>query len=164
MVAVSASSMRGELALGIDPNVLAATRLPISYLVGRLQLPAPTCRFSICEIMEQPMDHASRRLLLLAIVACVAMIYLYPLTLPTPLLDPDEGLHASIAQEMVERGDYVIPRFCGEPFRDKPIVYFVAEAASLRLFGMNEAAVRLPGMLFSLLGCVTTGLHRVAAV
>lgn len=104
------------------------------------------------------MDGAARRLLLLAVVACVGMIYLYPLTLPTPLLDPDEGLHASIAQEMVERGDYLIPRFCGEPFRDKPIVYFLAEAVSLRLFGMNEAAVRLPGVLFSLLGCVTTGL------
>jgi 4-amino-4-deoxy-L-arabinose transferase-like glycosyltransferase len=104
------------------------------------------------------MDQSARRLLLLAIVACVALVYLYPLTLPTPLLDPDEGLHATIAQEMVERGDYLIPRFCGEPFRDKPIVYFLAEATSLRWFGMNEAAVRLPGVLFSLLGCATTGL------
>src|SRR5580658_1579751 len=27
-----------------------------------------------------------------------------------PLVDPDEGLHASIAQEMVERGDWIVPR------------------------------------------------------
>src|SRR3972149_6584955 len=108
--------------------------------------------------MEEPMDSAARRLLLLAIVACVTLVYLYPLTLPTPLLDPDEGLHASIAQEMVEHGDYLVPRHSGEPFRDKPIVYFAAQAESLRLFGMSEAAVRLPGVLFSLLGCVTTGL------
>ena len=56
--------------------------------------------------------------------ACAAVIYLYPLALATPLLDPDEGLHATISQSMVERGDYVVPRFLGEPFRDKPILYF----------------------------------------
>ncbi len=110
------------------------------------------------------MDRASRRwlssrnVLGCAVAACVLLVYLYPLSLRIPLLDPDEGLHASIAQEMVERGDYLVPRNCGEPFRDKPIVYFLAEAASLRLFGMNEAAVRLPGVMFSLAGCVTTAL------
>jgi len=91
-------------------------------------------------------------------VACVVGIYLYPLALPTPLLDPDEGLHASIAQEMVESGEYLVPRFCGVPFRDKPIVFFLAEAASLKVFGMTEAAVRLPGELFVLAGCATAGL------
>ena len=39
-------------------------------------------------------------------------------------MDPDEGIHATIAQEMVERGDYVIPRYLGVPFRDKPISLF----------------------------------------
>lgn len=103
------------------------------------------------------MNSSSRRLLVVA-TASVLGIYLYPLTLSTPLLDPDEGLHASIAQEMVEHGEYLVPRFCGVPFRDKPIVYFLAEAVSLKLFGMNEAAVRLPGVLFVLLGCATTAL------
>src|SRR6267142_5025111 len=100
----------------------------------------------------------SRSLLLVAIVACVVGIYVYPLALRTPLMDPDEGIHATIAQEMVERGDYVIPRYLGVPFRDKPILYSAAQAVSLRIFGMNEAAVRLPGVLFALLGCATTTL------
>lgn len=104
------------------------------------------------------MDVAPRRSLLAVALACVVGIYLYPLVLPTPLLDPDEGLHASIAQEMVERGEYLVPRFCGVPFRDKPIVFFLAEAASLQTFGMNEAAVRLPGEAFVLLGCLTAAL------
>ena len=73
-----------------------------------------------------------------------------------PLLDPDEGLHASIAQEMVERGDWIVPRQFGEPFLDKPILYFWAEALSLKCFGQHEAAVRLPGMLFGLAGALTT--------
>jgi 4-amino-4-deoxy-L-arabinose transferase-like glycosyltransferase len=92
----------------------------------------------------------------MAIVASVGLIYIYPLALPTPLLDPDEGIHATIAQEMVDRGDYLVPRYLGTPFRDKPILYFAAQAASLRVFGMNEAAIRIPGFLFSLFGCVTT--------
>jgi 4-amino-4-deoxy-L-arabinose transferase-like glycosyltransferase len=88
------------------------------------------------------------------------VLFAYPLLLAPaiPLLDPDEGLHASIAQEMVERGDWLVPRLHGQPFLDKPILYFWAQAASLRAFGMSETAVRLPGLLFGLLGVLTTAL------
>jgi 4-amino-4-deoxy-L-arabinose transferase-like glycosyltransferase len=74
-----------------------------------------------------------------------------------PLLDPDEGLHAAIAQEMVESHDWVTPRLLGESFFDKPILFFWLQAFSLRTFGMSEWAVRLPGLLCGLLGALTTG-------
>lgn len=77
-----------------------------------------------------------------------------PLVANAPLFDPDEGLHAAIAQEMVRRGDPVTPTFLGEPFLDKPVLFFWAEAASLRIFGDRELAVRLPPLLFGLLGMV----------
>ncbi len=73
-----------------------------------------------------------------------------------PLTDPDEGLHAAVAQEMVEKGDWIVPRLQGQLFPDKPILYFWAVAASLKVFGMSEAAVRLPGLLFGMLGTLTT--------
>ncbi len=73
-----------------------------------------------------------------------------------PLVDPDEGLHAAVAQKMVESGDWLVPRILDEPFLDKPILYFWAIAASLKIFGMSEAAVRLPGLLFGMLGTLTT--------
>ena len=57
---------------------------------------------------------------------------------------------------MVETGDWIVPRLLEEPFRDKPIFYFWAIAASLQIFGMSEAAVRLPGLLFGMLGTLTT--------
>lgn len=98
------------------------------------------------------------RLLQVTIAVVVVAACLCPLTLATPLLDPDEGLHAAIAQEMVETGSYFVPRFLGETFQDKPILYFLAQAASLRLIGMTEFAVRLPGVLFALFGVWTTGL------
>lgn len=93
-----------------------------------------------------------------AAIAIGLIMFVVPLWIHFPLLDPDEGLHAGIAQEMVERGDWVTPRFLGEPFLDKPILYFWAEALSLKLFGFNEVAVRLSGLLFGLLGAITTGL------
>jgi 4-amino-4-deoxy-L-arabinose transferase-like glycosyltransferase len=88
-----------------------------------------------------------------AIVALALVIA--PLVANAPLFDPDEGLHAAIAQEMVRTGDYITPRFLGEPFLDKPILFFWAEAFSLRVFGMNEAAVRIPPLLFGVLGMVS---------
>lgn len=98
-----------------------------------------------------------RLLALLAIVVAIVM-FVFPLCLRFPLLDPDEGLHASIAQEMVEHHEWIVPQFLGERFLDKPILYFWVQAASQRCFGFNEAAVRLPGLMFGLLGAVTTGL------
>ena len=89
------------------------------------------------------------------IFAIVALVLIAaPLAASPALFDPDEGLHAAIAQEMDLRGDYVTPTFLGEPFLDKPILFFWTEAASLRLFGMNEAAVRVPPLLFGLLSMV----------
>ena len=93
----------------------------------------------------------------LLVLPIAALLYLAPLLLDAPLTDPDEGLHAAISQEMVERGDFIVPRFLGRPFLDKPILFFWAQAASMRAFGMTTAAARLPGVLFALLGIVTTG-------
>ena len=90
-------------------------------------------------------------------VVLVFALFLAPLALDVPLLDPDEGLHAAIAQEMVERGDIVTPSLLGTPFFDKPILFFWAQALSLRLFGMHEAAIRIVGLAFGLLGALTTG-------
>ena len=99
------------------------------------------------------MSHLRRMFAVVALSLVAA-----PLLASAPLFDPDEGLHAAIAQEMIQRGDYVTPAFRGEPFLDKPILFFWAEAASLRLFGHNEAAVRIPPLLFGLLGMMTVAL------
>ncbi len=104
------------------------------------------------------MSSCERNRLLAAAIVTAGLIFCYPLLLPTPLLEPDEGLHATISQEMLEHHEWVLPTFQGEPFLDKPILYFWAQMVSLKAFGMNEFAVRLPGLLFGLLGAITTGL------
>ena len=46
-------------------------------------------------------DGTSCRPLVLLAIAIAAIMFVFPLFIRFPLLDPDEGLHASIAQEMV---------------------------------------------------------------
>lgn len=104
------------------------------------------------------MKTESRNILIIGGLITAALIYVYPLFLPTPLLEPDEGLHATISQEMLEHDEWIVPTFRGEPFQDKPILYFWAQMVSLKWFGMTEYAVRFPGLMFGLIGALTTGL------
>src|SRR5438128_6280490 len=60
-----------------------------------------------------------------------------------PLLDPDEGLYAEIAREMVTSGDWVIPHVNGLPYLEKPPLYFWLTALTFQLFGPSEWATRL---------------------
>lgn len=92
------------------------------------------------------------------VLALAAVLFVLPLGLGTPLLDPDEGLHAAIAQELVERGDWVTPRLLGDAFLDKPVLFFWALAASIAAFPDHEFAVKLPGLLFGALGALATAL------
>jgi len=92
-----------------------------------------------------------------AALALVLAAYLAPLVVAAPLMEDDEGLHAAIAQEMVERGDWTVPRLLGQPFLDKPVLYFWLQAASIAAFGATEFAVRLPGTLVALAGAAATG-------
>jgi len=105
-----------------------------------------------------PPSPAARPALFASLFLLGFALFIFPLTLHHPLMDPDEGLHAAIAQEMVERGDYIVPRFLGKPFPDKPVFFFWALAGSLRVLGFSEPAVRAPGLMFGLLGAITTGL------
>jgi hypothetical protein len=75
-----------------------------------------------------------------------------------PLLEPDEGRNARVGQEILSTGDWVVPHFHGMPYLDKPILYFATVAASLRMFGSNETAARLPSLLFAIAVGVATWL------
>ena len=60
------------------------------------------------------------------------------------LFDFNEGFYAQVAREMALRGDFITPRANGLFFFDKPPLALWCSAASIKVFGTNEFAVRLP--------------------
>ena len=64
---------------------------------------------------------------------------------------PDEPRYAWIARAMAETGDWVTPRLYGKPWFEKPPLYYWGAAASFKVFGVSEAAARLPSAIAALL-------------
>ena len=64
---------------------------------------------------------------------------------------PDEPRYAWVAREMVESRDWVTPRLYGQPWFEKPPLYYWGAALSFKLFGASEAAARLPSAVSALL-------------
>ena len=64
-----------------------------------------------------------------------------------PFFDRDEGEYATVAREMIERSDYVVPHVNGRPYYEKPALFFWMMVVSFKLLGYNETAGRLPSAL-----------------
>lgn len=60
---------------------------------------------------------------------------------------PDEPRYASIARAMSETGDWITPRLNGQPWFEKPVLYYWAAGMAFRVFGVSELAARLPSAL-----------------
>jgi 4-amino-4-deoxy-L-arabinose transferase-like glycosyltransferase len=82
-----------------------------------------------------------RWLLWLCIVAALIDLRAFGLT------DLDEGFYASVAWEMRQSGDWRTPSFLGEPWFEKPPLLYWLMLGSMRAFGENEFALRLPSAL-----------------
>jgi len=67
------------------------------------------------------------------------------------LVGPDEPRYAWIARDMAETGDWVTPRLYGKPWFEKPPLLYWGAALSFKLFGVSEAAARLPSAISALL-------------
>ncbi len=70
---------------------------------------------------------------------------------------PDEGEYAQISQEMLETGDWVVPRMNGQPTAQKPPLFNWSIAIiSLPLGSVTEVTARLPSALGGLSGVLAT--------
>ena len=75
-----------------------------------------------------------------------------------PLLDRDEPRFAEATREMMERGDWVVPRFNDAPRFDKPPLTYWAQALCYAAGGEDEFTARLPSALAGALTVVVTAL------
>lgn len=73
-----------------------------------------------------------------------------------PLLEVDDARYAEIPREMVLRGDWATPSLNGLDYVEKPPLWYWLGAASYSLFGVSEAAARLPLALIALLSLLGT--------
>lgn len=68
-----------------------------------------------------------------------------------PLMDTTEGRYGEIARKMAEMNDWITPWFdVGVPFWGKPPLSFWMSALGIKVFGVNEFAVRIPQFLAAL--------------
>ena len=67
------------------------------------------------------------------------------------LIEPDEGRYAEIAREMFASGNWVMPRFDGFKFYDKPPLQYWATTLAYHAFGVQHWTARLFSALAGLL-------------
>lgn len=65
-----------------------------------------------------------------------------------------ESRIAETAREMALDGDWIVPHYNGEVRLQKPPLTYWLTAASYKLFGVNELAVRLPSLLFAIFSSI----------
>jgi 4-amino-4-deoxy-L-arabinose transferase-like glycosyltransferase len=72
------------------------------------------------------------------------------------VMEIDAAQYASISREMFNSGSYLQVFDQGKDYLDKPPFLFWVSAISMKLFGVNNFAYRLPSFLFSVLALYAT--------
>src|SRR6266403_1909835 len=67
------------------------------------------------------------------------------------LLGADEPRYAQVAREMFERHDWISPTLQGKPWLEKPALYYWQAMAAYSVFGVSDAAARMPAAADALL-------------
>jgi len=100
-----------------------------------------------------------RRLLPIAVLAAVGAFVLFYRLGSYETFDSHEAYAAVSAREMLDSGDWIVPRFGGLPRLTKPPLAYWVVATSGRLFGtLNEWTARVPSALSALLLALLVGL------
>lgn len=84
-------------------------------------------------------------------IVLYGLLFLVPFLGHVHLFDWDEINFAESAREMILSGDYVTVQINFEPFWEKPPLFIWAQVLSMKLFGINEFAARLPNAVSGIL-------------
>lgn len=67
------------------------------------------------------------------------------------LVGADEPRYAQVAREMLARHDWVTPVLGGQPWLEKPVLYYWQAIISYKIFGVHDWAARIPSAFDALL-------------
>jgi 4-amino-4-deoxy-L-arabinose transferase-like glycosyltransferase len=83
---------------------------------------------------------------LLLLAGFCAFFFFYGLS-QFGLIGADEPRYAQVAREMLERRNWITPVLGGQPWLEKPPLYYWQAVLVYRLFGVSDWAARLPAAL-----------------
>jgi 4-amino-4-deoxy-L-arabinose transferase-like glycosyltransferase len=75
-----------------------------------------------------------------------------------PLVGPDEPRYTRVAVEMHRAGEWVTPTLQGQPWLEKPPLFYWLAGGAFSMLGETEAAARLPSVVATLLLVGVTAL------
>ncbi len=114
----------------------------------------PAMMDTMADTMAQPLRrYIPQDVLLLGLAA----VWLGFLSWVRPLGLPDEGRYPGVAWEMLRSGLFGAPMLDGLPYFHKPPLFYWLTAFCMKVFGMNEWAVRAPSLLAAWLSLA--GMH-----
>jgi len=85
------------------------------------------------------------------LIIIFGIIFFIPFLGGVHLFDWDEINFAEIAREMIVTGDYLQVQINYQPFWEKPPVFFWLQVISMKFFGINEFAARLPNAIVGII-------------
>lgn len=84
------------------------------------------------------------------------LLVIYIIGFNIDVMDIDAAQYASMSREMMESGNYLQVYDQGIDYLDKPPFLFWISAVSMKIFGVNNFAYRIPSFLFALLALFAT--------
>jgi 4-amino-4-deoxy-L-arabinose transferase-like glycosyltransferase len=98
----------------------------------------------------EPISETTIKKIILKLVdSRILILFVMPLALYIalshfmPLIEPDESRYFEISDNMVDSGDYVMPRLAGVIYLEKPPLSYWASALIFKLFGETDFTTRL---------------------
>src|SRR5664280_359919 len=89
------------------------------------------------------------------IIVISAIFFFIPFLGSVHLFDWDEINFAESAREMIVTGNFSRVQIDFHPFWEKPPLFFWIQVLSMKLFGINEFAARLPNAIIGIVTLLT---------
>ncbi|HEU5412042.1 MAG TPA: glycosyltransferase family 39 protein [Candidatus Acidoferrales bacterium] len=100
----------------------------------------------------------SRQIFWALLIVAVLVICFFTGLASLGLTGPDEPRYAFIARAMTDTGDWITPKLYGQPWFEKPALYYWTAAIGFHYLNSAEWAARLPSAIAALIAALAAGL------